>query len=85
MVFDEPTAALDARIEMEVFENMREISEDRTAIFVSHRLSSCLFSDRIFVFQDGRLVREGTHKELLKDEGCVYRELWDAQAQYYVS
>ena len=85
MIFDEPTAALDARTEMEVFENMREISADRTAIFVSHRLSSCLFSDRIFVFQDGRFVREGTHEELLKDSKCVYQELWNAQAQYYVS
>lgn len=84
MIFDEPTAALDARTEMEVFENMREISEDKTAIFVSHRLSACLFSNRIFVFQDGELIQEGTHEELVKADGSVYQELWRAQAQYYV-
>lgn len=84
MIFDEPTAALDARTEMEVFENMREISEDKTAVFVSHRLSACLFSTRIFVFQDGELIQEGTHEELVKTDGSVYQELWNAQAQYYI-
>lgn len=84
MIFDEPTAALDARTEMEVFENMREISEDKTAVFVSHRLSACLFSTRIFVFQGGELIQEGTHEELVRADGSVYQELWKAQAQYYV-
>lgn len=84
MIFDEPTAALDARTEMDVFENMRKISEDKTAVFVSHRLSACLFSTRIFVFQDGELIQEGTHEELVKADGSVYQELWNAQAQYYV-
>jgi ATP-binding cassette subfamily B protein len=57
--------------------------DDRTAVYISHRLSSCKFCDEIAVFHEGRVIQKGTHKDLLKDESGKYYELWNAQAQYY--
>ena len=79
----EPTAALDPIAEAEIYSKFNEISGDRTAIYISHRLSSCKFCDEIAVFDDGGVVEKGTHEELLEQNG-KYRELWDAQAQYYL-
>ena len=62
-----------------------EIIGDKTAVFISHRLSSCRFCDDIIVLHEGRLVQRGSHEELLADEGGKYAELWTAQAQYYVT
>ncbi len=84
MVLDEPTSALDAKTEMEIFTDMERISEGKTVVYVSHRLSACRFSDRILVFDKGRVVQSGSHGELVKADGSVYQELWNAQAQYYV-
>ena len=56
---------------------------DKTAIYISHRLSSCRFCDDIAVFHEGRLVQRGSHEQLLSDEKGKYYELWQAQAQYY--
>ena len=56
---------------------------DRTAVYISHRLSSCRFCDEITVFDQGRIVQKGTHAELLKEKNGKYLELWNAQAQYY--
>ena len=56
---------------------------DKTAIYISHRLSSCKFCDEIAVFQDGAVIQQGTHEGLLADEGGKYHALWHAQAQYY--
>jgi ATP-binding cassette subfamily B protein len=58
---------------------------DRTAVYISHRLSSCRFCDTITVFDRGCIVQQGTHNELLQDQQGRYNELWTAQAQYYAS
>ncbi len=83
LVLDEPTAALDPQAEYEVYENLNRISENRTAIFISHRMSSCRFCGRILVMDGGRLVQAGSHEELLRDAAGRYFELWHAQEQYY--
>ncbi len=83
LVLDEPTAAHDPQAEYEVYKNLNHVSENRTAIFISHRMSSCRFCDRILVFDGGRLVQEGSHEELLGDENGKYYQLWRSQEQYY--
>ena len=83
IVLDEPTAALDPVAEAEIYEKFNDIAGDKTAIYISHRLSSCKFCDEIAVFDGGRMIQFGTHEELLADEGGKYHELWYAQAQYY--
>ncbi|MBP3617462.1 MAG: ABC transporter ATP-binding protein [Lachnospiraceae bacterium] len=83
LILDEPTSALDARTEMEIFRDMDRISNGKTVLYVSHRLSSCRFSDRVIVFDDGRIVQNGTHEALVAEENSVYQKLWNAQAQYY--
>lgn len=85
MVLDEPTAALDPIAEFEVYSRLNETIEDKTAVFISHRLSSCRFCDDIAVFHEGCLVQRGSHEELLAQKGGKYAELWNAQAQYYVT
>ena len=85
VVLDDPTAALDPVSEFEVYSKFNEIIGDKTAVFISHRLSSCRFCDDIAVFHDGRLIQRGGHDKLLADEGGKYFELWNAQAQHYVS
>ena len=83
IILDEPTAALDPIAEAEVYSNFNRIVGDKTAIYISHRLSSCRFCDRIAVFDRGSVVQFGTHDELVADEKGKYHELWYAQAQYY--
>ncbi|MCD7765138.1 MAG: ABC transporter ATP-binding protein/permease, partial [Lachnospiraceae bacterium] len=83
IILDEPTAALDPIAEAEIYSKFNEIVTDKTAVFISHRLSSCRFCDEIAVFHEGRIVQQGTHEELLLDESGKYYELWHAQAQYY--
>ena len=85
IVLDEPTAALDPIAEEQVYAGFSSMVGDRTAVYISHRLSSCRFCDEITVFDEGRIVQRGTHAELLKAEGGKYLQLWNAQAQYYVS
>jgi len=84
IVLDEPTAALDPIAEAEIYSKFNDIVGDKTAIYISHRLSSCKFCDEIMVFHEGSVVQTGTHDELLADESGKYSELWNAQAQYYV-
>ena len=84
IVLDEPTAALDPIAEAQVYAGFSGMVEDRTAVYISHRLSSCQFCDEITVFDKGRIVQQGTHAELLENPEGKYRELWDAQAQYYI-
>ncbi|MCI9456097.1 MAG: ABC transporter ATP-binding protein [Oscillospiraceae bacterium] len=83
IILDEPTAALDPVSEYEVYSNFNEIAGDRTAVYISHRLASCRFCDKIAVFHEGAVIQSGNHEELLADTGGKYYELWNAQAQYY--
>ena len=82
IVLDEPTAALDPEAEAEVYTKFNDIVEDKTAIYISHRLSSCRFCDEIAVFDHGQVVQQGNHDALVEAEG-KYQALWEAQAQYY--
>ena len=83
VILDEPTAALDPISESEIYESFSEVVGNRTAIYISHRLSSCRFCDRIAVFDQGELVQLGNHDDLIQVMDGKYSELWQAQAQYY--
>ena len=83
IILDEPTAALDPIAEAEIYSKFDEIAGDKTAVYISHRLSSCKFCDEIAVFHEGAVVQQGSHAELLADRGGKYYALWNAQAQYY--
>ena len=83
IILDEPTAALDPVAEYEIYSKFDEIVGDKTAIYISHRLSSCRFCDEIAVFDHGEVVQKDTHDHLLSDESGLYAQLWNAQAQYY--
>lgn len=82
LILDEPTAALDAEAEYEVFQRFYELAEGRTAILISHRLSTVRMAERIFVFERGRIVESGTHDELMLRHGR-YARLFTIQAQAY--
>lgn len=82
IILDEPTAALDPIAESQVYESFNEIVGNKTAVYISHRLSSCRFCRDILVFQNGKLVERGTHDSLV-EKGGEYAQLWEAQAQYY--
>lgn len=84
IVLDEPTAALDPIAEAQVYEDFSNMVNNKTAIYISHRLSSCQFCDEITVFDQGRIVQKGTHAELVKEANGQYYALWNAQAQYYI-
>ena len=84
IILDEPTAALDPIAEAEIYSKFNDIAGDKTAIYISHRLSSCKFCDEIAVFHKGSVIQHGTHAELVADVSGKYHELWNAQAQYYV-
>ena len=84
IILDEPTAALDPIAEAEIYSKFNDIAGDKTAIYISHRLSSCKFCDEIAVFHEGAVIQHGTHAELVADENGKYHELWNAQAQYYI-
>ena len=83
IILDEPTAALDPIAEAEIYSKFNDIAGDKTAIYISHRLSSCKFCDEIAVFHRGEVIQQGTHTELAADENGKYYQLWNAQAQYY--
>ena len=79
LILDEPTAALDARSEFEVFQRFAELSLGKTAVLISHRFSTVRRADRILVLADGRIEAAGTHDELI-EAGGRYAELFDLQA-----
>lgn len=83
MILDEPTAALDPMAEYEIYTRFNDMVGRKTAVYISHRLSSCRFCDEIAVFHEGKLVQYGTHSQLLADPNGQYYALWTAQAQYY--
>ncbi len=84
VVLDEPTAALDPISEFEIYRRFNSFTDGKTAIYISHRLSSCRFCDKIIVFQEGQIVQQGSHETLLA-QGGAYSALWHAQAKYYVT
>ena len=83
IILDEPTASLDPIAEYELYKTFNKITNEKTVIYISHRLSSCKFCDKIVVFDDGNIVQSGTHLELISDKNGKYHELWNAQAKYY--
>jgi len=82
IVLDEPTSAMDARAEYELFRRFHQLAAGRTAILISHRLSTVRMADRIYVLEGGRIIESGTHDELVY-QGGKYSSLFETQAQYY--
>ena len=82
MVLDEPTAALDPVSENRLYETYDEMMKGKSTIFISHRLASTRFCNRIVLIEDGSIVEEGTHDELIRKKGRYY-ELYETQAKYY--
>jgi ATP-binding cassette subfamily B protein len=82
LILDEPTAALDARSELEVFERFAELTEGKMALLISHRFSTVRMADRIVVLEGGRLIEEGTHNQLMS-QGGVYAGMFEMQAASY--
>lgn len=83
MILDEPTSALDPIAEMETYYLFNKALKEKTAIFISHRLASTKFCDRIFLFEDGEIVEIGTHDELMAQKG-KYRQMYEIQAQNFI-
>ena len=84
VILDEPTAALDPRSEEEVFENLIKLAKGKTAIFISHRLSSTRIADRIIVLDKGEILEEGPHSELIQHNG-LYANMFNTQAEQYIA
>ena len=82
VILDEPTAALDPIAEAEIYEQFSQMISGKTAVYISHRMSSCKFCDRIVVLDHGRIAEDGTHDTLLANQG-IYANLYETQAQYY--
>lgn len=84
IILDEPAAALDPLAEYELYRRFQEIVEGKCAVYISHRLSSARFTDKIAVFDQGRVAEYGTHRELMEQKDGIYAALFQMQAQYYV-
>ncbi len=84
VILDEPTAALDPMAEYEIYRKFNDLVGGKTAIYISHRLSSCKFCDRIAVFAEDHIKEYGTHEELIGYEDGIYATMFRAQAGYYV-
>ncbi len=82
LILDEPTSALDPLAESKIYEEYNSMSADKTSLFISHRLASTKFCDRIMFLDEGQIVETGTHEELIK-KGGKYREIFDIQSHYY--
>lgn len=82
IILDEPAAALDPLAEAEIYENFNTLIQNKTAIYISHHMSSCRFCDRIIVLDGEQILEEGNHEALLEKQGRYY-ELYNAQAVYY--
>lgn len=83
VILDEPTSALDPLAEQDIYERFNTMVQDKTAVFISHRMSSCRFCNNIIVFEQGQIVQEGSHNELVKNTDGLYYQMWSAQAKYY--
>ena len=83
VILDEPTAALDPLAEYEIYRQFNDLVGGRTAVYISHRLSSCKFCDKIAVFSDGTISEYGTHKKLIRCKNGLYAKMFHEQAKYY--
>lgn len=83
VILDEPTAALDPLAEAEIYYRFNQVIGKKLTIFISHRLSSCRFADKIVVLDGQNIVEMGTHEQLMKNKNGRYKEMFDAQAKYY--
>lgn len=83
MILDEPTAALDPVAESDLYRQFQSLTEDRTVLLISHRLGATRLAERVLVFQDGQIVEDGSHEELINRNG-IYTEMYHAQSQWYV-
>lgn len=83
VIMDEPTSALDPIAEQEMYRNMFDACDGKTVIFISHRLSSATMADRIYLFENGEIMEQGTHQQLLS-LGCKYADMWHKQADTYM-
>ena len=81
-ILDEPTAALDPIAESKIYEEYDAMSKEKTSIFISHRLASTKFCDRIILLEHGKIIEEGTHNELM-NQNKTYRKMYDVQSKYY--
>ena len=84
LILDEPTSALDPIAESKIYEEYNQMAKNKTALFISHRLASTKFCDRIMFLDNGKIVEFGTHEELMA-KGGKYKEMFEIQSQYYVS
>lgn len=82
MILDEPTAALDPRSELEIYEQVHRMAKEKTILYISHRMSSCHFSDMILVMEGGRIEEQGTHAKLMENRRLYY-QMYQAQAEMY--
>ena len=82
LILDEPTAALDARSEFEVFQRFAELTTGKMALFISHRFSTVRMADRIVVLENGKIAEEGSHDQLAR-LGGRYKEMFELQAASY--
>ena len=83
VIFDEPTSALDPIAEYNIYRNFHDLANGRTSIYISHRLSSTRFTDKIAVFANATIAEYGTHKELLDIDNGIYKKMFSMQAKYY--
>ena len=83
IILDEPTSALDPLAEAEIYEHFSELVANRTSIYISHRMSSCVFSDRIIILDENKVQMIDTHEKLIKQKNSRYYELFNSQAMYY--
>lgn len=83
IILDEPASALDPLSEYDLYTNLNNLVNSKGCIFISHRLSSTVFADKIFVFNNGYLEESGSHSELMKNENGLYKEMFEKQSSYY--
>ncbi|MDF2700732.1 MAG: transporter related [Haloplasmataceae bacterium] len=84
IILDEPSSALDPLAEHEIHERMLQLGDDKTLIFISHRLSTTIKADKIYLFSSGELIEQGTHKELMKIDNGIYKNMFNIQAKNYL-
>ena len=83
VIMDEPTSALDPIAEYDIYNRFNDLVQNKAAIYISHRMSSCRFCDTIYVFEKGRIIQHGSHDQLVADTDGLYCQMWTAQAKYY--